>query len=78
MTVHAVFIHCSIAGYHSRWIDTQWPTHELALSRALELDRVLSAFKVPEHKTTILELTLENVAIQDSQPPQPAQTQETP
>ena len=63
MKVYAVFVHCTAAGFASRWIDTQWATAQKASERALELDHIFSAFNAAAHKTSVVELSVVDVSI---------------
>lgn len=63
MKVYAVFVHCTIGGYNSRWIDSQWAVRAKAKGRELELDRVMQAFKVAGHETSTVELEIVDAAI---------------
>jgi len=65
MKVWAVFVHCTAAGYQSRWIDSLWAEEAHACSREAQLDRMLSglAFNVPAHRTSRVQMEVEDAEI---------------
>jgi hypothetical protein len=65
MKIWAVFVYCTISGYVSRWIDSQWAQEEKACERAVELDRVIEAFRVPSHSTSVIEMSVVDAAIKE-------------
>ncbi len=68
MKIWAVFVHCTVAGYLSRWIDSEWASSAKARDRTVELDRIMNAFGVPAHRTTIVEMSVADAAITGEQP----------
>ncbi len=68
MKIWTVFVYCTVPGYQSRWIDSQWASPDRAQVRELELDRLFNAFKVPEHKTATVELSVVDAAIVGENP----------
>ncbi len=71
MKIWAVFVHAVAPFSPSRWIDTQWATQKSASERAFELDRVMRAFDVGYHKTTVVEMSVVDAAIKVEPPEVP-------
>jgi len=70
MKVWAVFVHCTAAGFQSRWIDSLWAEEAHARSREVQLDAMLggSAFNVPAHKTSRAQMEVQDAEIRGAEP----------
>ncbi len=72
MKIWAVFVHYSgPAGERlGQWIDSEWGVQKAAADRAVELDRVMRAFAVSRHSTSVVEMSVVDVAIKADEKPE--------
>jgi hypothetical protein len=73
MEIYAVFVYCTVPGYESRWIDTQWAVAAKAEERAAELGRLFRGFSVPQHSAAIVRLSVVDTVITRTQAPDASQ-----
>ncbi len=71
MKIWAVFVHYSgPAGERlGLWIDSEWGRQASAIERSRELDRVMAAFSVNRHSTSVVEMSVVDVAIKADDKP---------